>query len=235
MKTRFSNQTIPFLTKAGQQTDPTWLDDNQSTYEQVVRLPFLEIAETFKSELQSTVPSYHFPTKGIGRIKKSSANVVSGGAQFKDWLSISASEPSGSRFEKNPHLFFGILPNVAPYMGVIVAGGLFMPSGPQLKKIRNALAENAKPFHQLFNDPDFKARFQGNFSNENVGSRVPRGFAPDHPDLEWLKLKAFLVVKKISHAQFTSAGLALSVVEDFKQLVRLNRLLEGILEPTLAS
>jgi uncharacterized protein (TIGR02453 family) len=235
MKTRFSNHTIPFLIEAGQQTDPAWLDDKQSTFDQVVRLPFLEIAETLKTELQSTVPDYHFPTKGIGRIKKSSNKVVSGGVCFKDWLSISASRPSDSRFERNPHLFFGILPNIPPYMGVVVAGGLFMPSGPQLKKVRNAIAGNAEPFHQLFNDPDFKARFKNRFSNENVGSRAPRGFDPDHPDMEWLKLKAFLVVKKISTTEFVSAGLALSVAEDFKQLVRLNRLLEDVLEPSLAS
>jgi uncharacterized protein (TIGR02453 family) len=235
MKIKFSDQTIPFLTKAGQQTDPTWLDDNQSTYDQIVRLPFLEIAQTLKAQLQSAVPNYHFPTKGIGRIKKASNKVVSGGACYKDWLSISASKPSDSRFERNPHLFFGILPNIPPYMGVVVAGGLFMPSSPQLKKIRNAIAQNSEPFHRLFNDSDFKARFKSRFSHENTSSRPPRGIDPDHPDMDWLKLKAFLVVKKISKTEFASAGLALSVAEDFKQLVRLNRLLEEALEPSVSS
>ena len=234
MKNKFSSQTIPFLTEAGQQTDPTWLEQNQHTFDQVVRLPFLEIAETLKSELQSTVPDYHFPTKGIGRIKKAANKVVCGGVQFKDWLSISASKPSDSRFERNPHLFFGILPNIPPYWGVVVAGGLFMPSGPQLKKVRMAIAENSKPFHQLFQDPAFKGRFTTNFSLETTGSRMPRGFDPDHPDATWLKLKAFLVVKKVTKTQFTSPGLALSVAEDFKQLVRLNRLLAAALDRSFA-
>jgi uncharacterized protein (TIGR02453 family) len=229
VKNKFSNQTIPFLTEAAQQTDPTWLDQNQDTFDQLVRLPFLEMAETFKTELQSTVPDYHFPTKGIGRIKKAANKVVGGGAHYKDWLSISASKPSGSRFESNPHLFFGILPNIPPYMGVVVAGGLYMPSSPQLKKVRTAISENAKPFHQLFKDPAFKSRFKTNFSQENATARMPRGFDPDHPDAVWLQLKAFLVLKKITKAEFTSKGLALSVTEDFKQLIRLNRLLEAAL------
>lgn len=230
MKHRFSDETIPFLTEAGQQTDPAWLDSHQQAYDEHVRSPFIEVAQTLRSKLQQSVPDYHFPTKGIGRIRKPSNKVVSGGAHYKDWLSISASRPSGSRFERNPHLFFGILPNVEPYMGIIVAGGLFMPSGQQLKKVRHAIAADSRPFHDLFCDQTFKARFQTGFSTQSASARTPRGFDPDHPDKELLRLKAFLVIKKLSLTEFTSDTLALSLVEDFKQLIRLNRLLEAALE-----
>ena len=226
---KFSNRTLPFLTEAGQQTDPNWLDENQAIYEAHVRGPFVDVAERLKTALQPIVPDYHFPVKGIGRMKKTANHIVSGGPCCKDWLSISISKPSASRFERNPHLFFGILPNIPPYRGVVVAGGLFMPSGPQLKKVRNAIAQDAQPFHALFADPAFKARFKVDFSREEVASRAPRGFDPDHPDMEWLKLKRFLVVKKLSTAEFTSADLVPAVAEDFKQLIRLNRLLEDVL------
>ena len=226
---KFSNRTLPFLTEAGQQTDPNWLDENQAIYEAHVRGPFGDVAERLKTALQSSVPDYHFPVKGIGRIKKTANHVVSGGPSCKDWLSISISKPSESRFERNPHLFFGILPNIPPYRGVVVAGGLFMPSGPQLKKVRNAIAQDAQPFHALFADPAFKARLKVDFSREEVASRAPRGFDPDHPDMEWLKLKRFLVVKKLSTTECTSADLVPAVAEDFKQLIRLNRLLEDVL------
>lgn len=125
---KFSSRTLPFLTEAGQQTNPNWLEENQAAYEAHVRRPFIDLAERLKTELQPSVPDYHFPVKGIGRIKKAANKVVSGGPCCKDWLSISISKPSESRFERNPHLFFGILPNIPPYMGVVVAGGLFMPS-----------------------------------------------------------------------------------------------------------
>lgn len=226
---KFSSRTLPFLTEAGQQTNPNWLEENQAAYEAHVRRPFIDLAERLKTELQPSVPDYHFPVKGIGRIKKAANKVVSGGPCCKDWLSISISKPSESRFERNPHLFFGILPNIPPYMGVVVAGGLFMPSGPQLKKVRNAVARDAQPFHALFADPAFKARFKTDFSREEVAPRPPRGFGPDHPDMEWLKLKRFLVVKKLSTTEFTSPDLVPAVAEDFKQLIRLNRLLEDAL------
>ncbi len=229
MAIKFSKQTLPFLTEAGLQTDPNWLEENQADYEAFVRQPFIDLAGRLKTSLQPSAPDYHFPTKGIGRIKKAANKVASGGPCYKDWLSISISQPPASRFERNPHLFFGILPNIAPYMGVVVAGGLFMPSGPQLKKVRAAIATNAQAFHTLFADPAFNARFKVNFSRDNVTTRAPRGFEPDHPDMHWLKLKNFLIIKNLTHAEFTSTDLVSSVVKDFKQLLRLNRLIEDAL------
>ena len=44
-----------------------------------------------------------------------------------------------------------------------------------------------------------------------------------------VKTQGFLVVKKLSTTEFTSADLVPSVAEDFKQLIRLNRLLEDVL------
>lgn len=225
----FSKKTIPFLTLAGRQTDPNWLDAHHMEFEENVRLPFIELAEYIKHSMQTYACDYHYPTKGIGRIKRSPNKVMPGDPHYKDWLSISAAKPSESRFERNPHLFFGILPNEEPWNGVIIAGGLFMPSGPQLKKIRAAIAEDSRPFHKIFNDKNFKARFKESFSSFNQSSRVPRGYSAEHPDIEWLKLKSFLVVKKISSSQFISSALGDSIVQDYIQLLKLNRLIEKIL------
>lgn len=227
---KFSIKTIPFLKKAGQQKNPDWLDEHQKEYDDLLKLPFVELAEILKDNLLPFAPDYHFPTKGIGRIKRASNKVVSGEPHYKDWLSLSAAKPSASRFERNPHLFFGILPNEPAYQGIIVAGGLFMPSGPQLKKVRNSIADNSEPFHQLFNDREFKARFKSGFILTNSATRVPRGFDADHSDIDWIKLKNFLVQKKISLTEFTSPELVDHIVKDFKQLLRLNRLIEDILE-----
>lgn len=113
------------MTEAGQQTGPHWLDAHADDYEKWVKKPFIDLVIGLKAELQPLLPDYHFPTQGIGRIKKTANKIIEGMPCYKDWLSISASVPSESRFERNPHLFFGILPNIQPYMGVVVAGGLF--------------------------------------------------------------------------------------------------------------
>ncbi len=60
--------------------------------------------------------------------------------------------------------------------------------------------------------------------------RCPRGFDESHADIEWLKLKTFFVSKSLNDKQFTSSKLAINVANDFKQLLRLNKLLQDAID-----
>jgi len=47
-------------------------------------LPFLALADAMRYKLTAEARGYHFPLRGIGRIKKSSNKVAQGGDHFKD-------------------------------------------------------------------------------------------------------------------------------------------------------
>lgn len=222
----FSKATLDFLVKAGKQKNPTWLEKNDDEYQEVLRRPFVALAERVKVELEDVAPGYHFPTKGLGRIKRPDFKVVGGKSQFKDWVSLSAQRPPESRFEANPHLFLGIFPNEDDMGPVVLAAGLWQPSSQQMKKIRRALAADSSAFHALFADKQFKASFPTGFHMSDVATRVPRGFEADHPDVAWLKLKKFVVLKKFSVKEFSAKNFAEVVVRDYRQGLRLNRLLD---------
>ena len=64
---------------------------------------------------------------------------------------------------------------------------------------------------------------------DNTSNRVPRGFPADHKDVNWLKLKNFVVLKEIAIKDFSSPKFSDSVIEDFKQALRLNKLLDKAL------
>lgn len=72
-------------------------------------------------------------------------------------MSYIASRPSENRFEKNPLSFFGLLPNDPRWNGVVVAGGLYMTSSRQARRVRQAIADNSQPFKALFRDRAFKS------------------------------------------------------------------------------
>lgn len=224
----FSKHTFEFLVKAGKQKSPQWLEKNIDEYEEVLRGPFIALAEKIKAELKPLAPDYHFPSKGLARIKRPAFKVAGGQPQYKDWVSMIASRPAKSRFESNPHLFFGLFPNEED--SIIVAGGLWQPTSQQTRLIREAISKDAEPFHDLFADRKFKARFKDGFYMADVSERVPRGFSKDHEDIDWIKLKKFVVYKKISSKDFVSAKFADSVVEDLKQALRLNQLLDKALK-----
>ncbi len=225
---RFSQKTLDFLVKAGRQKKPDWLQKNADDYENHVRAPFIELAQKIKSALQSSVPDYHFPSKGLARLKRPDFKVAGGQTQFKDWLSLIATRPSKSRFESNPHLFFGLFPNEESK--ILIAGGLWQPTSKQTRLIREAIHQDAELFHELFKDTLFRARFKKGFEMEHTASRVPRGFPVDHEDIAWIKLNRFVVLKEISIKDFSSPKLSESVIKDFKQALRLNQLLERALK-----
>ena len=226
----FSEASLQFLKLAGKQDHADWLDQNDAKYQQLIRAPLLALADTLKSELAIEAGGYHFPTKGIGRIKKSANKVALDGAQFKDWVSYIATRPSQSRFEKNPLLFFGLLPEDPQWNGVVVAGGLYMASSTQTRRIRQAIADDSKPFKKLFADKKFKKSFMSGFEPMMKGQNCPRGFDANHPDIEWIKLKTFFVCKRLTIEEFSSPDLAKNLVCDFRQLLRLNGLLETAID-----
>lgn len=221
---RFSIATLNFLVKAHKQKNPDWLDKNMNEYEEVVKTPFVSLAEHIRSELLPLAADYHFPHKGIGRLKRPSHKVKGGEALFKDWLSIIAAKPATSRFESNPHLFFGMFPNEK--QKIIIAGGMWYPSSKQLRAIKEAIYKDSTEFHTLLNNKAFKQRFKEGFFSEDKVSRIPRGFDKDHSDIDWLMLKKFVVIKEYSIKDFSSANFKNEVVQDFKQALKLNRLLE---------
>ncbi len=226
----FSEDSLSFLKLAGKQKSLTWIDKNKTKHVQLIQQPLMALAAKVKKELVGQAPGYHFPQQGIGRIKRPANRVRPGEPIYKDWVSYIVTTPPKSRFEKNPHLFFGLLPNEAGVKGVVVAGGLYMTSSLQLKRIRSAIAADAEPFKELFRDKEFKKSFKTSFNDEMKAKNCPRGFAEKHPDMEWLKLKTFFVSKNLTMKEFSSANLSKKVAKDFEQLLRLNRLLQKAID-----
>lgn len=229
---RFSRETLQFLLKAGRQKKADWLDCSQEQYRELLLAPLLRLAKHLQKEVLPQATGYHFPGRGIGRIKRPANRVADqGGSLFKNWISYSASRPAESRFEKNPSLLFLLQPEDQED-SVLVAGGLYMPTSRQLKAIRSAIANDATPFTKLFQSKAFKERFPGGFSLERVSTRVPRGFNPNHPKLEWLKLQGYYVWRSYPVSRFATHDFFDEVALDWLQALRLNQLLmEAIQKP----
>lgn len=224
---RFSSAAIRFLQTAARQKRPEWLDKHRAEYEELIRDPLQNLARHLKKELAPHAPGYNFPQKGIGRLKRpagSEPNEWSAGV-YRSWIHYSAAIPRTSRFENNPNLYF-MIDSTDPKDTILVAGGLYMPSSKQMRALREAIAEDAQAFDRLFADKAFKKCFPGGFSDERISSRVPRGFDPAHPRMDWIRLQAFFVWKPYKRSEFTSAKFPSLVARDFRQILRLNELLD---------
>jgi uncharacterized protein (TIGR02453 family) len=232
MPAQFSAKTFQFIEKASRQKSLAWLDKNRSDYEAYLSEPLQHLARHLKSKLAPHAVGYHFPQKGIGRIKRSANRPSESGSPYKNWISYSASRPAQSRFERNPSLYFGIHPDDPDGDHVIVAGGLYMPSSQQLRRVRETIASSpafTQELDRLFASKKFKDSFntgKSGFSDERTSSRVPRGFDPHHERVDWLKLQAFFVWKPYKRREFFSASFPERLGTDWSQILRLNDLLD---------
>jgi uncharacterized protein (DUF2461 family) len=101
-----------------------------------------------------------------------------------------------------------------------------------MSRIRHAISENPQPFKDPFHDKDFKKIFKHGFCDKFTSTRVPKGHDPSHPDLDLIKLKSFFVTKPLSIKQFSSKNLVVNLSKDYRQVFRLNSLLEKAINGT---
>ncbi|MEQ9366032.1 MAG: DUF2461 domain-containing protein [Leptospirales bacterium] len=121
----------------------------------------------------------------------------------------------------------GYYVHVEPGGESMIAGGIYMPPGPELLKIRTAIAANSAPLRKILKAAKFKRSF-GDFAGERLKT-IPRGFSKDHPDQDLLKLKSFIVSRKLTDAQMLKNDLAKTTLADFKLLAPLNAYLNEAL------
>jgi uncharacterized protein (TIGR02453 family) len=78
-----------------------------------------------------------------------------------------------------------------------LAGGIWMPPGDIVKKIRQEIDYNSKNINKILNQKDFKKYF-GDLDEEYKLKTTPKGYDKDHPDIELLRLNSFIAWHKYS-------------------------------------
>jgi uncharacterized protein (TIGR02453 family) len=75
---------------------------------------------------------------------------------------------------------------------MLIGAGEYLPPPPRLKAIREAVVNDATGFAKVIKNKQMRATF-GDLQPEDKLLRPPKGFDPDHPHIEYLKLKSFFV------------------------------------------
>jgi uncharacterized protein (TIGR02453 family) len=75
---------------------------------------------------------------------------------------------------------------------LLVGAGEYLPPPPRLKAIRAHIVNDATGFGKMLKNKALKTTF-GDIQPEHKLERPPKGFDPEHPHIEYLKLKSFFV------------------------------------------
>jgi uncharacterized protein (TIGR02453 family) len=189
----FPKEGIDFLRKLKRNNKREWFAKHKDEYEELVKFPMQCLVSSLQPLYAEFAPEFDVsPKKSIFRIYRDT--------RFsKDKTPYKTHIAAHFELRKKPHLFdgAGFYFQIAPD-DVFFGGGIYMPSNDQLKKLRRAVAERSKEFLEIINTPSFKKSFR-KVQGETL-SRPPKGFSPDDPMIEYLKLKQFF-----TGAQWTEA------------------------------
>jgi uncharacterized protein (TIGR02453 family) len=93
----------------------------------------------------------------------------------------------------------------------IIAGGLYSPSSAELEKVRRQLAEDSRPYKKIVQGKSFVDYF-GSVSGEKLKT-APQGYPKDHPDIDLLRHKQFVVEHGFSDEQVLRPDLSVQIVK----------------------
>lgn len=97
-----------------------------------------------------------------------------------------------------------------------MAGGFFSPNPDDLKRIREDISFNYEDWHEILSGSQFTETF-GELRGDGVKT-APKGFDKDHPAIELLRKKQFILRHSFTDSEVLQPNFAEKLDETFRQL-----------------
>lgn len=176
---------LNFLKSLSKNNNRDWFEKNKPKYIETKTL-FDDFVEAFHKELLKFDESLAGlnPRKLAFRIYRD-VRFSKDKRPYK--VNMGAGLSAHGKMEQEPGYYIHIEPGKS-----FVAGGFYMPNPENLAKIRQEIDYNSKTFLKILNDKKFKKHFAGLDDFDRLKT-APKGYPKDHPQIELLKNKSFIV------------------------------------------
>jgi uncharacterized protein (TIGR02453 family) len=220
----FSSKTVSFLRSLKRNNNREWFKARRDVYDAHVHHPMVAVVEQLAVDFRAFAPELIASPKNsmfrIYRDTRFSSN--------KKPLKTHAAAVFRTRDLPKPQgagLYFEIAPG-----WVWVGGGMWRPEPPELVRIREHISKTWPEMRSLTRAASFRRRFE-ELSGDTM-TRVPRGYAADHPAAEYLKYRQFYGGAEFPAALAHSREFYPTLVATFKALMPLVRFLNEPLTHT---
>lgn len=206
---------LKFLKDLSRHNDREWFEKNKSRY--------LEAKAGFEEVVEAVL-------KEVVKFEPALAGLDAKKLPFRIYRDVRFSKDKrpyktnmGAGFSPNGRLIQepGYYLHIEPSNKSFVAGGIYMPDASNLAKIRQEIDYNPDGLSKIMRAKKFKDTFV-DFDDFDKLKTVPKGYAKDHPHIEWLKLKSFIVTMPLSDKQVTDNQFIKTVASACKQIKPLN-------------
>jgi len=203
---------LDFLKRLAKNNNRAWFDEHRAEY-QTARQEWIKFTEYLLGEMGSIYQDFYEqdPRKCIYRINRDtrfSKDKTPYKKNFGAYL-VPAGKKSGNA---------GWYVHVEPG-NCFLAAGIYAPESANLRKIREYIAENHEELETLLSAKILTDNFVEGFREEKMKLiRPPRGFDKDHPAIERLKLKHFIIIHNMTDKEFLNNNFDQKVVDRFNIL-----------------
>lgn len=102
----------------------------------------------------------------------------------------------------------------------IIAGGAYMPPAQWLSAIREKIDDDSAEIREIIKNKEF-IKYFGKIDGEKL-KKAPKGYPTDHPDIELLKFKSYLVFNEVKDDFVLSNDLFNHTIKVFKAMKPFN-------------
>ncbi|MFZ6801104.1 DUF2461 domain-containing protein [Undibacterium sp. Di24W] len=179
-----------FLFELSENNNRAWFVMNKPRYD-ILRAEFLVMVTRLIQELSKIDPAIAQcdPKKALFRINRD-VRFGKDKSPYKTYFSASIL-PSGRKKPSEgggPAYYF----QIGQDNRLLFAVGEYMPPSDRLKNIRQHILEDDAGFNKVIKNKALKTCF-GDLQEEGKLIRPPKGYNPEHPLIEYLKLKSMMV------------------------------------------
>ena len=204
----FTPEAIDFLRKLKRNNRREWFEARREVYERELKQPMLALIERLLKGMMDYAPDHlRSPQKCMLRIYRD-IRFSSDKSPYKTqvaawWAHHGAPKTSGSGYYL--HL---------SATDLVIAAGVYMPPPDQLYAIRNHLLTHHQEFARLLDGKRLHAKFE--IHDANPLTRPPKGFAADHPAIEWIKWRQWGFIATLPASEALKPTLPALVEERFR-------------------
>jgi len=211
-----NKSTLEFLSDLKRHNDRKWFQENRSRY--------LEVKSNYESFIQGVIGEITgFDPIFKGLEASSCMYRINRDIRFSNDKTLYKTHLGAFIVrggKQNGDRFAGYYVHIEPGNNSMLAGGAYIPPSPWLRAIREKLDEQGDRFLKIIHNKEF-VNFFGELEGEKLKT-APKGFPKDHPLIELLKMKSYLVTRLIQDKEVTGSGLFDLIIRGSKIMKPLN-------------
>jgi len=219
--TGFRPAALAFLRSLERHNDREWFERNRATYETELRAPLAALTEEIDVRLATLAPEIvGDPRRSLFRIHRDvrfSADKSPYKTHVACWFHhVDAGRGVGAQTPHGGAGFYFHMESERASLG----GGIWRPPRPTLQRIREAIDEDARPLVKILADPAARRRF-GGLAEENMLTRMPRGYSDSHPAATLLRHQSYTLGRELEQRDLFSPRLPDLLAREYARILPL--------------